>query len=106
MGLIMDITENKCEIQRISFETGKFYETPWIIDIPVNKINFRYTFDKRIKERNQPVFKFEKEKDKEIVFEKDEKIKEGYAIKFIAACHDNFVQKYRIELKNIQNIVI
>ena len=103
MGLIMDITENKCEIQRISFETGKFYEKPWIIDIPINKNNFRYTFEKRIKERNPPVFKFEKEKDKEIIFEKDEKIKEGYAIKFIAAFQDNFVQKYRIELKNIQN---
>ena len=103
MGLIMDITENKCKIQRISFETGKLYESPWIIDIPINKDNFRYTFEKRIKERNKPFFKCEKEKDKEIIFEKDEKIKNGLLLKFNAAFHENFVQKYRIEIKNIKN---
>lgn len=103
MGLIMDLTDNCCQIQRISFEKGQLYGEPWIIDIPINKNNFRYTLEKRVKERNPPIFKFETEEDKKIVLEKDDKIKSGYALKFKAAYHENFVLKYKIVLKNIKN---
>lgn len=103
MGLIMDLTDNCCQIQRISFEKGQLYGEPWIIDIPINKNNFRYTLEKRVKERNPPIFKFETVEDKKIVLEKDDKIKSGYALKFKAAYHENFVQKYKIVLKNIKN---
>ena len=102
MGLIMDVNEDNCQIQRISFEEGKFYGVPWIIDIPINKNNFRYTNEKRFKERKAPFFIFKKEDDKKIIFEKDEKIQNGLIIKFISAFHDNFVHKYKIELENIK----
>ena len=102
MGLIMDLTDNCCQMQRISFEKGQLYGEPWIIDIPINKNNFRYTLEKRLKERNPPIFKFETEEDKKIILEKDDKIKSGYALKFKAAYHENFVQKYKIVLKNIK----
>ena len=42
-------------------------------------------------------------KKKKIILEKDDKIKSGYAIKFIAAFHESFVHKYRVVLKNIKN---
>ena len=102
MGLIMDVSEQYCQIQRISFEKGIFYETPWIVDIPINKNNFRYLNEKRIKERNKPIFKFENEEDKEIILEKDEKIESGYALKFKAAFHNNFVERYKIVLKHLE----
>ena len=103
MGLIMDVKEQSCKIQRISFENGKFYGDPWTVDIPIDKNNFKYTFEKRIKERNLPIFNFETEEDKKIIFEKDDKIKSGCAIKFKAAFHDNFIQKYKIIFKNKEN---
>ena len=102
MGLIMDVSEQYCQIQRISFEKGIFYETPWIVDIPINKNNFRYLNEKRKKERNKPIFKFENEEDKEIILEKDEKIESGYALKFNAAFHNNFVERYKIVLKHLE----
>jgi hypothetical protein len=103
MGLIMDITSDKCLIQRISFEKDQFYDKPWIIDIPVDKNNFRYTFDKIIKGINPPVFKFDNEEDKKIILENDEKISYGYALKFKAAYHENFVYKYKVVLKQVED---
>ena len=105
MGLIMDLTESECQIQRISFENDVFYEKtkPWIIDIPIDKNKFRYLYDKRKEKRNPPKFKFKNEEDKKINLENDKKIKNGYALKFKGAIHDDFVYKYRIVLKNKQN---
>jgi hypothetical protein len=104
MGLIMDLTDNQCKIQRISFaENGILYGEPWIVDVPIDKNNFRYTLDKRLMKRNRPVFKFKNEEDKKIILEKDDKIKSGYALKFIAASHEDFVYKYKVVLKNVKN---
>ena len=104
MGLIMDLTDNQCKMQRISFaENGILYGEPWIVDVPIDKNNFRYTLDKRLMKRNRPVFKFKNEEDKKIILEKDDKIKSGYALKFIAAFHEDFVYKYKVVLKNIKN---
>ena len=103
MGLIMDLSGENCKLQRISFEKGILYGDPWIIDFPINKNNFRYTLEKRIKERNNPVFKFECKEDKKVIFEKDDKIKNGMIIKFKPAFHENFVQKYKIQFTNIKD---
>ena len=103
MGLIMDINKDTCKLQRISFEKDQLYEKPWIIDIPINKNNFRYSLDKRIKERNKPSFIFENKDDNNIIFEKDDKIKNGIAFKFKAGFHQNFIQKYKVQFTNIKN---
>ena len=68
MGLIMDISDNKVEIQRISFEENILYEKPWIIDIPININEFKYGFEKRMENRNKPIFRFEDDADKKIIF--------------------------------------
>jgi hypothetical protein len=106
MGLIMDVNDSKIEIQRISFENDTLYEKPWVIERTININNFKYTFEKRNKERNKPKFIFEKEEDKKIIFEKDEKMKDGIAFKFKSAFHENFVQSYKMQLINDKNEII
>ena len=103
MGLIMNINDSKIEIQRISFENNILYGKPWIIELPINVNNFKYTFDKRFNERNKPKFIFENEIDKNIIFENDEKMKDSLAFKFKAAYHENFVHTYKMILKNDKN---
>ena len=103
MGLIMNINDSKIEIQRISFENNYLYEKPWIIELPINVNNFKYTFEKRFNERNKPKFIFENENDKNIVFENDEKMKDSLAFKFKSAYHENFVHTYKMILKNDKN---
>ena len=85
MGLIMDINEDKIEIQRISFENDVLYDKKWIIDLPININNFKYTNEKRLEEASKPKFIFKNDEDKKIIFENDEKIKDGIAFKFKAA---------------------
>lgn len=48
MGLIMDIDDNKVEIQRILFEDNIFCEKTWIINILININEFKYGFEKRM----------------------------------------------------------
>ena len=103
MGLIMNINQSQIEILRISLEKDKLYGEPWIIELPCDINNFKYTLDKRIKERNNPRFIFENEDDKKIIFENDEKIKNGIAFKFKAAYHENFVHTYKLQLINDKN---
>jgi hypothetical protein len=106
MGLIMNVNGTKVEIQRISFENNKLYEKPWIIELPLDDNNLKYTFEKRINERNKPVFIFDNDDDKKIIFEKDEKIKDGLLFKFKAAFHENFVHSYKMQLINKNNEII
>ena len=106
MGLIMNIDDSKVELQRISFANNKFYEKPWIIELPLDPNNFKYTFEKRFNERHKPKFIFENENDKKIIFENDEKIKDGIAFKFKAAFHENFVHTYKVQLINSKNEII
>ena len=103
MGLIMNVNQSQIEILRISLEKDKLYGEPWIIELPCDINNFKYTLDKRIKERNNPRFIFENEDDKKIIFENDEKIKNGIAFKFKAAYHENFVHTYKLQLINDKN---
>ncbi len=106
MGLIMNVNDKKVEIQRISFENNVLYEKPWIIELPFDVNNFKYTFEERTNKRNKPVFVFENDDDKKIIFENDEKIKDGIAFKFKAAFHDNFVYSYKMQLINSKNEII
>ena len=45
MGLICDVNDNAIVIKRISFEKNEFYGDDWIIDIPINKNNFKYLYE-------------------------------------------------------------
>jgi len=103
MGLIMNVNQSKIEIQRISLEKDKLYGEPWLIELPCDTNKFKYTLDKRIKERNKPRFIFQNEDDKKIIFENDEKIKNGIAFKFKAAYHENFIHTYKMQLINDKN---
>ena len=45
MGLICDVNDNVIVIKRISFEKNEFYGDDWIIDLPINKNNFKYLYE-------------------------------------------------------------
>ena len=97
MGIIMTVTNERVELQRISLESNKFYKDPWIIDIPVQISTFRYNTEKRTAESVAP--KFEGENEIKII-----KKTIGEAtfnqITFKQATHNDLVQSYRIEFDN------
>ena len=88
MGYIMNLYENRTEIQRISLSKDENYKEPWVIDIPVDISTFRYDTEKRKKESVAPVF--EGEVGGGIVNQ----------IKFKQAVHSDLVHSYRIILDN------
>ena len=98
MGLICDVNDNKVEIKRISFEKNEFYGEDWIVDIPIDKKNFRYLHEEMEKKSVKPYFVFENDDDKKIVVEKN---KNKNIIKFKQAFHPNFVHSYKILFKDI-----
>ena len=71
MGLIMNVLDDKVEIQRISFEENKFYKDPWVIPYPVPINLNRYTLGMLYKNAKKAVF------DKDI----DIQIEDGINIK-------------------------
>ena len=98
MGLIMNVQEDKIELQRISFENdGEIYKekSPWIVDLPIEKKTFRYVTEKRILNRTKPYF--ENGDIKYIQAIKDEKIYKQ--LQFTQAKHEDFVHSYRIIFK-------
>ena len=98
MGLICNVNENKVIIKRISFEKNEFYGDDWIIDIPIDKNNFRYLHKEMEKKSVKPYFIFENDEDKKIIIEKKQN---KNIIKFKQAFHPNFVHSYKIIFKNI-----
>ncbi len=100
MGLICDVNENQVVIKRISFNENKYYGDDWIIDVPINKNNFRYLYKEMDKNSIKPYFIFEKEEDKKVIVEKNNN---KTIIKFKQAFHPNFVHSYKIIFKNKNN---
>ena len=100
MGLICDVDDTKVIIKRISFEKNEFYGKDWIIDVPINKNNFRYLHHEMEKNSPKPYFNFKKEEDKKIIIEK---ISNNNIIKFKQAFHPNFVHSYKIIFTNELN---
>ena len=97
MGLICNVNDNKVVIKRISFEKNEFYGDDWIIDIPIDKKNFRYLHEEMEKKSAKPYFIFENDEDKKIIIEKNNN---KNIIKFKQAFHPNFVHSYQIIFKN------
>ena len=95
MGLICDVNDDKVVIKRISFEKNEFYGNDWIIDVPINKKNFKYLYEERKKNSTKPYFIFDNNDDKKIILENYNNI-----INFKQAYHPNFVHSYKIILKN------
>ena len=93
MGLICDVCDTKVVIKRISFEKNEFYGNDWIIDVPIDKNNFRYLHEDMEKQSPKPYFEFKNEEDKKIIIEKKLNIN---IIKFKQAVHPNFVHSYKI----------
>ena len=100
MGLICDVNDTKVVIKRISFEKNEFYGNDWIIDVPIDKNNFRYLHQEMDKKSPKPYFKFEKEEDNKIIIEKNNNYN---IIKFKQAFHPNFVHSYKIIFTNEHN---
>ena len=98
MGLICNVYDNKVEIKRISFEKNEFYGDDWIVDIPIDKKNFRYLHEEMEKKSLEPYFVFENEDDKKIIIERN---KNKNIIKFKQAFHPNFVHSYKIIFKDV-----
>ena len=105
MGLIMNVLDDKVEIQRISFEENKFYKDPWVIPYPVPINLNRYTLGMLYKNAKKAVF----DKDIDIQIEDGINIKKETVkiISFKQAYHENFVHSYKIVLtKNKQNYIL
>ena len=56
MGIVMDVDEDKIELQRVSFEKDVNYKEPWVIEMPMNKSNFKYVRDNANNEYDFPYF--------------------------------------------------
>ena len=97
MGLICDVYDTQVVIKRISFEKNEFYGKDWIIDVPIDKNNFKYLHNEMEKQSPKPYFIFEKDEDKKIIFEKKDN---KFFIKFKQAFHENFVHSYKIIFTN------
>lgn len=90
-GYVIDVYLDKVEINRIRFDDGAVLKYPWIIDLPCNKANFRYT-DKRFEKMMTPP----KFLDGELSVHEEEK---GTVITFPAAIGaDDYIESYFIEL--------
>ena len=100
MGLICDVNDSKVAIKRISFEKNEFYGDDWIVDIPIDKKNFRYLHEEMEKKSVKPYFIFENDEDKKIIIERNEN---KNIIKFKQAFHPNFVHSYKIIFTNSLN---
>ena len=100
MGLICEVSETKVVIKRISFEKNEFYGNDWVIDVPIDKNNFRYLHTEMEKKSVKPYFIFDKEEDKKVIVEKNDNKK---MIKFKQAFHPNFVHSYKIIFTNSLN---
>ena len=97
MGLICDVYDTQVVIKRISFEKNEFYGKDWIIDVPIDKNNFKYLHNEMAEHSPKPYFIFEKDEDKKIIFEKKDN---KFFIKFKQAFHENFVHSYKIIFTN------
>ena len=92
MGIIMSVTEEKIELQRISFEKNEKYKYPWVIERPIDPSTFKYT-DERYEHSKPPKF----EGDFSIEYIKQVKDNKTYRqIKFTQAVHEDLVHSYRI----------
>ena len=100
MGLICDVNDNAIVIKRISFEKNEFYGDDWIIDVPINKNNFKYLYETMDKNSIKPEFIFENEDDKKVLVEK---IGDRNIIKFKQAVHPYFIHSYKIIFKTEDN---
>ena len=97
MELICDVYDTQVVIKRISFEKNEFYGKDWIIDVPIDKNNFKYLHNEMAEHSPKPYFIFEKDEDKKIIFEKKDN---KFFIKFKQAFHENFVHSYKIIFTN------
>ena len=99
MGLIMNVNDEKIEFNRISFEKNEFYGNKWIIELPINKNNFRYTNLEREKKSVAPFWKKEQNKSINVKYMKNAQTNEIKSVLFFEQpFHDNFVHSYEIEL--------
>ena len=88
----MSVTEEKIELQRISFEKNEKYKYPWVIERPIDPSTFKYT-DERYEHSKPPKF----EGDFSIEYIKQVKDNKTYRqIKFTQAVHEDLVHSYRI----------
>ena len=98
MGLIAHLTDKNIIFERVEFSTGEIMEEKWKIDFPINVDNFTFTFDKRNK-NEKPVFHDDNIKIEQIQVNNS---LEKYIV-FNAATHSDYIYKYKIILKNVNN---
>lgn len=94
-GIIGKITYNAVLLERYDFHSNCKIKTDWVLDLPINKSDFKYT---HIRSSNV----------KAPYFEKDSKITASnitecsFTITFDQAKHDDFTQSYRIQIYDIK----
>jgi hypothetical protein len=52
---------------------NEYYGNDWVVDVPVNKNNFKYSHTEMKEKSVKPYFVFEKDEDKRIIIEKNNK---------------------------------
>lgn len=95
MGLIMEVNSALVKIKRIALITNTFYNRPWLIDLPVNPINFRYKTTERASKSSIPYFN----PDTTVKLIKVPKY-QIYQIEFKQAIHENHVHSYKVILNS------
>ena len=95
MGLIAHLSEDKIIFERVEFLTENILKEKWRINFPLIAENFLYTFEKRNKKKI-PIFPKEDIKIKKNIINN---LNNTYII-FNAANHVDYVNKYKIILKN------
>jgi len=98
MGLMAHLTDKNVIFERVEFSAGEIMKEKWKIDFPINFDNFQYTHNKRNK-KEKPVFI---DDDIKIMQIKDFNNSEKYII-FNAATHSDYIYKYKIIFKKINN---
>lgn len=93
-GLVVEVSSNKVKIIPTDFYNKQELNSGWIIDLPINKSNFKYT-NKRSLSSTRPYFN------------KDDNVKatelsyDAVTIDFSTGHHPNFVHSYKIQVWNM-----
>ena len=106
MGLIIDVNNEKVEVNRIIFNENKFYGNKWEFKIPYLKEDFKYMFNYRKKFFKDPFFNLNQSEFKKIYvrkFKNENEESEFFAIYFKQAISDNSIYFYQVFFKGINN---
>ena len=105
MGLIIDVSNDNIEVNRILFNENSFYGKKWEFKIPFLKENFMYEFNYRRQFFKPPFFNLSNSNFGKVNVRKFNNDNHGffYVIYFKQALSDNNIYNYQVSFKKISN---